>query len=162
MSVIDRLPRWLPLIPMGAGVAIILFAPASAGTIKYTYDEFGQLKTATYPNNTAVTYTYDAASNRSQVAAAPAVNHNPIAADDSDNRLAGGTFDEDVLANDSDPDVDALTIQSFTENSPIITVSIVSNKLRINSSTAGAAFVDYVVSDGRGGTDTGRLILDLE
>lgn len=37
--------------------------PALAGTVSYTYDTLGRLKTATY-GSVVITYTYDAAGNR--------------------------------------------------------------------------------------------------
>lgn len=47
-----------------------LGASARAQSLQYTYDELGRLKTATYPNGMVVTYAYDAAGNRTQVASA--------------------------------------------------------------------------------------------
>jgi len=37
---------------------------AQAGTIAYTYDALGRLATVTYSDGTVITYSYDAAGNR--------------------------------------------------------------------------------------------------
>ena len=42
------------------GLSVSVFA----GSISYTYDALGRVKTATYSNGVVVTYTYDAAGNR--------------------------------------------------------------------------------------------------
>ncbi len=56
-----------------AGVTFRLFTVAAllglsvsvfAGSISYTYDALGRVKTATYSNGVVVTYTYDATGNR--------------------------------------------------------------------------------------------------
>lgn len=48
---------------LGALIALAS-ANASAGSITYTYDSLGRLRTATYSNGVVITYTYDAAGNR--------------------------------------------------------------------------------------------------
>ena len=40
---------------------------AFAGSVTYTYDTLGRLKTATYSNGVVIQYVYDAAGNRSTV-----------------------------------------------------------------------------------------------
>ena len=45
-------------------------AQAASGSVTYQYDELGRLKSTTYNDNTATTYTLDAAGNRKQVATA--------------------------------------------------------------------------------------------
>lgn len=47
------------------GVLIALVSTdLSAGSVTYTYDSLGRLRTATYSNGVVITYTYDAAGNR--------------------------------------------------------------------------------------------------
>lgn len=41
--------------------------PAQAGSATHTYDSLGRLSKVTYSNGTVVTYTYDAAGNRTTV-----------------------------------------------------------------------------------------------
>ena len=51
--------RFLTVVtPLGLSVSVF------AGSISYTYDALGRVKTATYSNGVVVTYTYDAAGNR--------------------------------------------------------------------------------------------------
>lgn len=45
-------------------MAALLAFPALAGSVTYTYDALGRLKTATYSNGAVITYSYDAAGNR--------------------------------------------------------------------------------------------------
>lgn len=60
--------KWLLL---GSGALIANALPASAQSLTYTYDEFGRLKTVTYPNGFVSSYAYDNAGNRTQVTRAP-------------------------------------------------------------------------------------------
>lgn len=55
--------RWSSRILLGLAVASIAGA-AMAGTVTYTYDAQGRVKTVTYSDGTVITYTYDAAGNR--------------------------------------------------------------------------------------------------
>jgi YD repeat-containing protein len=48
-------------------LAILLNAPAYAGTVTYTYDVLGRLITATYSTGVVITYSYDATGNRTSV-----------------------------------------------------------------------------------------------
>ena len=50
----------LVLLTISAGSAL-------AGSVAYTYDNLGRLKTATYSNGVVITYSYDAAGNRTSV-----------------------------------------------------------------------------------------------
>lgn len=44
--------------------AALMAFPVLAGSVNYTYDTLGRIKTATYSNGTVITYSYDAAGNR--------------------------------------------------------------------------------------------------
>lgn len=66
-----RLRTEFPPLPRGAvraclvGLAASLIAlPALAGSVSYAYDALGRLKSATYSNGVVITYSYDAAGNR--------------------------------------------------------------------------------------------------
>lgn len=66
-----RLLKHRPIFPstlrtLLAGVVVASLAfPVSAGSVNYTYDTLGRLQTATYNNGAVITYSYDAAGNRS-------------------------------------------------------------------------------------------------
>lgn len=50
-----------------ATLAALAASAAFAGSVTYAYDNLGRLAKATYSNGTVITYTYDAAGNRSAV-----------------------------------------------------------------------------------------------
>jgi VCBS repeat-containing protein len=97
----------------------------------------------------------------------------PVAVDDRATLSAtfGGTVD--VLANDSDPDFDTLTLVSVPATSTLgAALSIVGGQVRYDASTvpallalpAGSIVTDtftYVVGDGNGGEDTGTVTLRM-
>lgn len=57
---------------MGGGALLALWPAAALAKdpVVYAYDALGRLTSATYPNGVTITYTYDAAGNRTQVVAA--------------------------------------------------------------------------------------------
>lgn len=59
-----RLPHPVVRLFANCFVAVLVAVPAFAGSVGYTYDALGRIKTATYSNGTVITYTYDAAGNR--------------------------------------------------------------------------------------------------
>ncbi|MBK8284812.1 MAG: tandem-95 repeat protein [Ahniella sp.] len=97
------------------------------------------------------------------VSALPA-NRSPIATDDSTTGL-GLIFNAiDVLANDSDPDGDVLTVLSFTQPANgVVTFSGVPGVLhyRANVGFCGLDTFTYTVSDGRGGTATATVTVNV-
>ncbi len=84
-------------------------------------------------------------------------NNSPSAADDAFTVLPSATVDLTVLGNDTDPDSDTLTILSFSIP-PVAAGKVVKvgNVLRFTATAAfTSATINYTVSDGFGGTDTG-------
>src|SRR5690606_23037873 len=83
-------------------------------------------------------------------------NQAPIAVNDDDNVLKGFETDIDVLANDSDPDGDALTVIAVEHTGPgIAEVTInADNTVHYRSIHGYTGFdtFEYTVSDGKGGT----------
>ncbi|WP_166111904.1 Ig-like domain-containing protein [Pseudoalteromonas sp. Z9A5] len=127
--------------------------------IQYTNDtNFNGVATVTY---TASDGNGGTSSTTLSITITP-VNDSPIANADS------ATMDEDaapllidVLANDSDPDGDTLTITAATADSG--SVSIVNNKLQYTplANANGVVSVSYTVDDGNGGTNTGSLLITV-
>ena len=58
--------RWSAVLVAAAALALST-GLAWAGSVTYTYDNLGRLKTATYSNGVVITYSYDAAGNRTSV-----------------------------------------------------------------------------------------------
>lgn len=90
------------------------------------------------------------------------VNDAPLARDDTFVVLAGQTNELDVLRNDADPDGNSLTLISAT--APLFgSVEIAGNKAWFAAPPAifGLTTFTYTVSDGRGGTATGTVTLDV-
>ncbi|HXI86665.1 MAG TPA: Calx-beta domain-containing protein [Parvularculaceae bacterium] len=69
----------------------------------------------------------------------------------------------DVLANDSDPDGDPLTISSYTVSSSTgLSVTQETTGFNVTGLAAGNYTINYVVSDGRGGTGNGVLSVSVK
>lgn len=68
-----------------------------------------------------------------------------------------------LLANDTDPDADALTVSGVAGAAGGV-VDLSSGQIVFTPAAgySGAAAFDYIVSDGRGGTDTGAVTLNVE
>jgi len=91
-------------------------------------------------------------------------NHGPVAVDDVAINLPSAAVTIDVLDNDTDADLDNLTITAKTAVTPATagTVAIVANQLVFTASanfgsTVTTATFGYTVSDGFGLTDTGSV-----
>jgi hypothetical protein len=87
------------------------------------------------------------------VTVAPAPNRPPVAVDDAASTAAGAAVTIDVLANDSDPDGDALSVTAATQ--PAGGTATVSGNAIVYVPAAGFAGTDrftYTIDDGRGGT----------
>ncbi|MEL6618389.1 MAG: tandem-95 repeat protein [Pseudomonadota bacterium] len=93
-----------------------------------------------------------------------AVNDAPVAEDDAATTDEDTPVTIDVLANDSDPDGDDLTIISATVPADQGTVEIVDNKLVFTPAPDfnGEATVTYTISDGMGLTDTADAVVTVE
>ncbi len=91
------------------------------------------------------------------------LNHSPVAVSESLFALVGSLTRLAVLANDTDPDGDVLTISSVVP--PLSGTAVVSADGRAIEFSYGPVLpvapveVDYVVSDGKGGTTTARVTL---
>lgn len=123
----------------------------ASGTDTFTYvveDRFGAQSTATV---------------RVGVASAAATNAAPVATDDLVVAKPGRTVAVDVLSNDLDADGDPLSLEgSATSSDPSMAVSTRGGRLMLNlPSQEGVHSVTYTVTDGRGGTDTGTLTVDV-
>lgn len=89
-------------------------------------------------------------------------NSFPVADDDLARVEPGGQVTIDVLKNDIDTDGDEIQLISFGV-AEYGRVSIVDNKLLYQPDTgfSGADHFDYVISDGRGGKDSGQVTVQV-
>lgn len=133
---------------MAAGTYVRYTAPATAGAKTFTYtisDGVGGTASATV----TVTVTSPAAP--------------PVAEDDFDSVMANHSGAIFVLANDTDPNGDTLTVTAIS-NLTGGSASIASGGGYINyfaPSTVGSYSFDYTVSDGHGGTDVGHVDVNV-
>lgn len=93
----------------------------------------------------------------------PEVNVDPVAAYDSVTTAYQTAVKVSVLANDSDPDGDTLSIQSFTQPSGGTVTANSDGTLTYspNAGFVGSDTFNYTVSDGRGGTALGVVNLTV-
>ena len=123
----------------------------ATGTDTFTYvveDRFGAQSTGTV---------------RVGVAQASPVNVAPVATDDLVVAKPGRTVAVDVLSNDLDTDGDTLSLEGDPVSSdPSLGVSTRAGRLVLNlPDKEGNHSVTYTVSDGRGGTDTGTVTVQV-
>ncbi|QSX30337.1 cadherin-like domain-containing protein [Shewanella cyperi] len=85
-------------------------------------------------------------------------NRAPVVVDDVATTMAGQTLVIDVLANDSDPDGDSLTLVGATVDQGRVVVTF-NNQLGYIPAVgfSGTATITYQVSDGMGGSSEGQL-----
>jgi outer membrane protein OmpA-like peptidoglycan-associated protein len=99
------------------------------------------------------------------VSTAAESNQAPIAVNDDDNVLKGFETDIDVLANDSDPDGDALTVTSVEHTGPGIAEITINadNTVHYRSIHGYTGFdtFEYTISDGKGGTAKATVTIQV-
>lgn len=156
-----------------AGMLFCVGAGLAQESVCYEYDELGRLTSATYLDGSQISYSYDSQGNRTQLAhdtngvascSTPSVpaefpgqiaqNQPPTAQNDSASVQVSSAIEIAVLANDSDPDGNNLTITSVTQPSQG-SASITSGNTKVTftaPSSAGSYNFSYTVSDGNGGS----------
>ena len=96
------------------------------------------------------------------IAPAPGSNQSPTAVEDSITVLPGRHVAVDVLANDSDPDGDNVTLAANRlEAAAELKADVIDGRVQLTApspaGTSATAIVRYEISDGRGGTAVGTL-----
>jgi Ca2+-binding RTX toxin-like protein len=89
-------------------------------------------------------------------------NRDPIAVDDMAEVVEDGSVTIPVLANDSDPDGDPLTITSASAtNGDVVINPDGTLTYTPNPDYNGPDEITYVIEDGNGGSDTGTVVVDV-
>jgi hypothetical protein len=90
-------------------------------------------------------------------------NRSPVAVADTAFTAAGEPVAIDVVANDSDPDRDPVTLTSFTQSqNGVVSVNTAGTPTYTpNAGFTGLDSFTYLVSDGRGGTATGSVTVTV-
>lgn len=147
-----------------------LFACANSASaqdaVTYSYDALGRLVTTTNTsgpnNNIQVTNNYDPAGNRARQRTGPATGANrpPVANADTVGVTCRSSNTVNVVANDTDPDGNAVSLVSISKVSGSGSANV-SNATTVTvyggTSPGQSSLYDYVIQDGNGGSATGRL-----
>ncbi|MDZ5661737.1 ThuA domain-containing protein [Nocardioides sp. S-58] len=98
-----------------------------------------------------------------RVAPAAAANRTPVADDDAAITTGGSAVRIAVLAGDTDPDGDPLTVESVTDPAGGTATLAPGGTVRYapDDGFAGSDTFDYTVADGQGGTDTGTVTVTV-
>jgi len=146
----------LGAVPAGLGSAVVTgggatisYTPGAAGAVSFTY-------TVEDPSSASSTATVTGS----------VVNQPPQAVDDNNFTVAAsaGATVLDVLANDSDPNGDGLTVTAVSATSGDGTVVVTSGGGSVTympGATASETFT-YTVSDGAGGQDTALVTVTVQ
>ena len=134
---------------IGSGILDITAHRSATTTIRFVLETPPSTGTGFYLDNVEISATSG--------------NLAPVAVDDSDSTLINSPITIDVLANDSDPDSDPLSVDSVTQGA---NGSVTNNGTDVTySPDAGWTGIDtftYTVSDGYGGFATGTVTVVVE
>ncbi|MHB1063907.1 MAG: Ig-like domain-containing protein, partial [Georgenia sp.] len=96
------------------------------------------------------------------VVPAPGINRAPLPLPDTLEVRPGRTVEVDVLANDSDPDGDLLSLEDVTGPADGVGVAVADGVVQLTiDGQSGTSTVVYTVGDGRGETATGTLRVEV-
>ncbi|MEM9401564.1 MAG: Ig-like domain-containing protein [Pseudomonadota bacterium] len=132
-------------------------------TTTYEYDALGRLIEVTLDDGTTVDYDYDAAGNRESKDVSGG-NSPPVAVNDTYLNL--NSVSETYLPltlNDTDPDLDTLSVSSVTQPSNGTVFLWFGGTVRFVPYTPGAtSSFNYTVIDGNGGSDNGLVTVEID
>lgn len=150
---------------MGLAMAMLLNSPGlAAAEVQYVYDSAGRLVQLTYSNGVTIQYRYDAAGNRQEIVTTSNVNQPPSAKNDSASVIITNPVTIQVLANDSDPNGDTLTVTSVSAMSGGGVATIQGGGTTVMYEAVGGVGVKtftYTISDGRGGTSSATVTVTV-
>ncbi|MFB9068826.1 cadherin-like domain-containing protein [Pseudofulvimonas gallinarii] len=151
--------------PDGDPLTIVSVTTPAAGTATISGNMVVYTPAVPFPGTDSFDYTISDGNGgfaTATVFLAAAVNNPPVAVNDTRTVPPGVPTAIDVLANDSDPDGDPLTIVSVT--TPGVGTASISGNMVIYTAVAGgpaADTFDYTVSDGNGGLATATVSIAI-
>ena len=151
----------------GDTLTVSSFTQGSNGTVTFSGGVATYNPNAGFSGTDTFTYTVsdgnggtDTATVTIDVVAAP--NEEPIACDDSARTTRGNSVNINVLANDSDPDGDTLTVTGFTQpNNGTVTFSGGVATYNPTGNFVGSDSFTYTITDGNGGFDTATVYITV-
>jgi hypothetical protein len=163
------------VVAPGVTVTVESAGAASHGTVSAGSAGVTYTPAANYAGPDSFTYTLVASNGQRATATVyltiTTVNDAPVAVDDALAVDARSTLEIDLAAlvgNDTDIDGGSLSVTSITRAAGTVTGRLTSCtgqrpacRLYVAPTSAGTESFDYVVSDGNGGTDTGRLTITV-
>jgi len=153
--------------PDGDGLTYSITTPPAHGTLSGTAPNLTYTPAPYY--NGSDSFTFKANDGQADSAAATVsitvtpVNYPPVAVDDAAATTQGVPVDVAVLANDSDPDGDPLSVTAATAGSYGTTRINADGTVTYTPETgfAGTDAFTYTITDGRGGFDTATVIVTV-
>ncbi|HEX5121880.1 MAG TPA: Ig-like domain-containing protein [Rhodanobacteraceae bacterium] len=154
--------------PDGDPLTIVGVTTPANGTVSATATNVTYTPALRFTGTDTFTYTIDdgrggTATATVTVTVGAAPNRPPVAVNDTATTTIATPVTINVIANDSDPDGDPLTVQSVT--TPTVgTAAIVNNEVVYTPTPTGAggtATFDYTINDGRGGTATATVTVTV-
>lgn len=157
--------------PDGNPITVIAVTQGAQGTVQILPNQQVRYTTGSLILGQTDSFTYTISDGQGGTATATVtitsiapLNNPPIANNDAANLLSlpsGASVDVNVLANDSDPDGNALTVIAVTQGA-LGTVQIMPNQQVRYTSTMSIGMTDtftYTISDGNGGTATATVTI---
>ncbi|HEY3924112.1 MAG TPA: Ig-like domain-containing protein [Acidothermaceae bacterium] len=156
--------------PGGHPISVDSAGSAAHGTV--TLDSSGNATytpAAGYSGSDTFTYAVSDAfgGSASSTVTVTVANANPVTVDDTASVLTGNSITVDVLANDTDPNIPAtsqslsLSSASLVSGTAAVTVTAGGVQVVPGIGFTGDVVVQYVVSDGAGGSATGQLTVHV-
>jgi len=150
--------------PEGDNLTITSFIQPANGTVSQNSNNLVYSPDSGYSGNDSFSYTISdgyASASANVAVTVNEVNNLPVAVADSAAVSIDGIVTIDVLANDSDPDGDSLTINSFTQGGKG-TVTQVGTLLEFTSTgKRGGDSFSYTITDGKGGFSSTQVNISI-
>ena len=150
-----RVGAWRAVLCLSTAIGLVLAPISYAGTISYTYDSLGRVRSVTYADGSTVNYTHDQAGNRVQVVRAAL---GPSAVNDAISTPYQTAKSFDPRTNDTDPNGFALSV-SGVGTAAHGTVSFTGSSVTYTPAAgySGADSFTYTIGNGHGGTATATV-----